>query len=327
MPGWSDGWYPPPSVPRKAKGGIKARSKRGAFAATWWGERWIAVLESFNLGARLGRGRSYARKGQVIELEIGAGEVTARVQGSRARPYSVSIAIKPIATAKWRKLARSASENMAISAKLLAGEMPPGIEEAFAGAGAPLFPAKVGDLKTECSCPDWSNPCKHIAAVYYLLAEEFDRDPFLLFRLRGMEREAFVAALGLGAGERAGEGAAANGERTGGKGETPEPLSADPDAFWSGSRKAEDVLADMTVPPRSTPLVAGLGGFPFWRGDEDFQAIVARQCDDAAANGLRVFLGDSDVGAKGADTPLPPAATVLASRPRKRGKRSGKDSG
>jgi uncharacterized Zn finger protein len=323
MPGWRDDWYPPPSVPRKAKGGIKARNKRGAFAATWWGERWIAVLESFNLGARLGRGRSYARKGQVVDLEIDAGKVTARVQGSRARPYSVSIAIKPIADAKWRKLAGSASENMAMSAKLLAGEMPPGIEEAFAAAGAPLFPAKVGDLKTDCSCPDWSNPCKHIAAVYYLLAEEFDRDPFLLFRLRGMERETFVAALGLGAGE----GAAENEEETGAKAEPHEPLSADPETFWSGSGKAEDALSGVTIPPRSTPLVAGLGGFPFWRGEADFQTVVSKQCDAVAANGLRVFLGDPDVGAKTADTPLPPPATVLASRPRKRSKRSGRGSG
>jgi uncharacterized Zn finger protein len=322
MPGWREYWYPP-SVPRKAKGGIKSRKKRGAFAATWWSERWIAVLESFNLGARLGRGRSYARKGQVIELEIGAGKVTARVQGSRARPYSVSIAIKPITAAKWRKIAGSASENMAMSAKLLAGEMPPEIEEAFAEAGAPLFPAKVGDLKTECSCPDWSNPCKHIAAVYYLLAEEFDRDPFLLFRLRGMERDAFVGALGLGAGE----GAAAIEAEAGEKTETSEPLSADPETFWSGSGKAEEALSDVSVPPRSTPLVASLGGFPFWRGEEDFQAIVSRQCDDAAANGLRVFLGDPNVDAKTADTPLPQTANVLASRPRKRDKRSGKGSG
>jgi uncharacterized Zn finger protein len=322
MPGWRDGWYPP-SVPRSAKGGIKARNKRGAFAATWWGERWIAVLESFNLGARLGRGRSYARKGQVVELEIGAGKVTARVQGSRARLYSVSIAIKPIANAKWGKLAKSASENMAMSAKLLAGEMPPEIEEAFAAAGAPLFPAKVGDLKTECSCPDWSNPCKHIAAAYYLLAEEFDRDPFLLFRLRGMERDAFVAALGLGAGE----GAAENEAETGEKAQAPEPLSVDPETFWSGSGKAEDAISGVTVPPRSTPLVAGLGGFPFWRGEADFQTVVSEQCNDAAANGLRVFVGDPAVGAETVDTPLPSPATMLASRQRKRGKRSGKGSG
>jgi uncharacterized Zn finger protein len=256
-------------------------------------------------------------------LEIAAGNVTARVQGSRARPYSVSIAIKPIATAKWRKLARSASENIAMSAKLLAGEMPPEIEEAFAAAGAPLFPAKVGDLKTECSCPDWSNPCKHIAAVYYLLAEEFDRDPFLLFRLRGMERDAFVAALGLGPGE----GAAAIEAQAGEKAETSEPLSADPETFWSGSGKAEDALSDVTVPPRTIPLVAGLGGIPFWRGEADFPSIISRQCDDAAATGLRVFLGDPEVGARAVDTPLPPAASVLASRQRKRGKRSGGDSG
>jgi hypothetical protein len=74
--------------------------------------------------------------------------------------------------------------------------MPHEMDEVFRGAGASLFPEQYRDLETECSCPDWSNPCKHIAAVYYLLGEEFDRDPFLIFRMRGMTREEFLALLG-----------------------------------------------------------------------------------------------------------------------------------
>ena len=81
------------------------------------------------------------------------------------------------------------SQQVIFTAKLLAGEMPQDIEQAFTDAGLSLFPAQSKDLDTECSCPDWSNPCKHIAAVYYLLGEEFDRNPFLIFKLRGMERE------------------------------------------------------------------------------------------------------------------------------------------
>ena len=177
MARWHEFGYYPPSRPREAKGGIKAQSKRGAFASSWWGQRWIATLESFPIGARLGRGRSYARKGQVISLEIDKGRVTAEVQGSRTRPYAVSITMKPIATSKWRKIAKQASENLLVAAKLMAGEMPPEIEEVFADVRAPLFPTNQRDLATKCSCPDWSNPCKHVAAVYYLLAEAFDRDP------------------------------------------------------------------------------------------------------------------------------------------------------
>ena len=121
MARWHEFGYYPPSRPREAKGGIKAQSKRGALASSWWGQRWIATLESFPIGARLGRGRSYARKGQVISLEIDKGRVTAEVQGSRTRPYAVSITMKPIATSKWRKIAKQASENLLVAAKLMAG--------------------------------------------------------------------------------------------------------------------------------------------------------------------------------------------------------------
>jgi uncharacterized Zn finger protein len=309
MPGWSGYEYFPPSVPRKAKGGIKARSRRGAFATTWWGQRWLSVLESFDLGARLGRGRSYARKGQVTGLEIGAGTVRAKVQGSRVRPYSVSIAIKPVAAAKWRKLAKAVAEDMAMAARLLAGEMPPEIEGTFAATGAALFPDKVRDLKTECSCPDWSNPCKHIAAVYYLLAEEFDRDPFLLLRLRGTGRDQFVALLGIGSRARTGEdeGRAANEQAA------PEPLSSDPETFWSGGGP-KDPLATVTVPPPPAALAAGLGGFPFWRGEEDFEAVVSEACERAAANGLRAFLGSTDAGDADTDESRPRRTPVPASR-------------
>jgi uncharacterized Zn finger protein len=81
------------------------------------------------------------------------------------------------------------------SASLLSGEMPQIIEEAFSDCGISLFPKKGADLETDCSRPDWSNPCKHIAVVYYLLAEQFDRDPFLIFKLRGKSNEEIVEAL------------------------------------------------------------------------------------------------------------------------------------
>lgn len=180
---------------REVKGGIKAQSKRGAFGESWWAKRWIAVLESFDIGARLNRGRSYARKGQVMNVDIDKGSVRAKVQGSSSRPYRITIEIKALSTADWKKLAQALSTEAVFAAKLLAGEMPQEIEQVFARTGLSLFPAKLRDLETDCSCPDWSNPCKHIAAVYYLLGEEFDRDPFLLFRLRGMSREELLELL------------------------------------------------------------------------------------------------------------------------------------
>ena len=144
---------------------------------------------------RLSRGRSYARRGQVIDIDVAPGQVTSRVQGSRRTPYKVNIQLKPLSDRQWDKVLDALAEQAIFAAQLLNGEMPADIEEVFEAVQVPLFPASRGDLKTDCSCPDWANPCKHIAAVYYLLGERFDEDPFLLFELRGRSQEEIAAAL------------------------------------------------------------------------------------------------------------------------------------
>src|SRR4051794_20103341 len=129
--GWRgdrDDWYFPPSRPKEAKGGIKSQSKRGTFGESWWAKRWIGVLEGFNIGARLQRGRSYARKGQVLSIAIEKGVVRAKVQGSSPRPYDVTIQTRVIAEADWDRLTSALSRQALHAAKLLAGEMPQDIE-------------------------------------------------------------------------------------------------------------------------------------------------------------------------------------------------------
>src|SRR6476620_2436450 len=111
--------YYPKSRPRAAKGGIKAQSKRGQFGQSWWAKRWIQVLESFDIGARLGRGRSYARKGQVLNIEIEKGTVKANVQGSRPKPYDVKIELKPLAAEDWAKATAALVGQALFAAKLL----------------------------------------------------------------------------------------------------------------------------------------------------------------------------------------------------------------
>ncbi len=160
------GWgYFPKSKPIKPADGIKSRNQRGAFGESWWAKRWIQVLESYGIGTRLQRGRSYARGGQVLDISIGAGSVTAQVQGSRPTPYRITIDLPVLSDAEWEKAIDAMSAQAIFAAKLLAGEMPQEIEEAFNAARVPLFPAKANQLKTACSCPDFANPCKHIAAV------------------------------------------------------------------------------------------------------------------------------------------------------------------
>ncbi len=270
-PRWDDDYrFFPKSHPLPAEGGIKAHSKRGSFGTSWWAKRWIAVLESFNLGARLGRGRSYARKGQVLSIDVQCGAIVAKVQGSRSKPYKVAVTVTPLSRKEWARVGEGLAGQALYAARLLAGEMPQDIEEVFSEAGLSLFPERSGDLKTECSCPDWSNPCKHIAAVYYLLGEEFDRDPFLIFKLRGMEREGLVELLG---GSQAAVAAEAVPEPTAALPD--EPLPTNPPEFWHAGPLPDDLFGEVRVPTVSAALPRRLGNFPFWRGETPLQPALA----------------------------------------------------
>jgi len=286
-----------PSVPRRAKGGIRAQSKRGTFGESWWAKRWISVLESFDIGARMGRGRNYARSGQVLSIDSEKGAVKAKVQGSRPTPYRVAVEIKSISYANWEKLVKALSHQAIFVAKLLAGEMPQDIEKVFQAAGLSLFPDKSKDLKTECSCPDWSNPCKHIAAVYYLLGEEFDRDPFLIFKLRGLQREELIQRLGNrekrpDRKKRKSKPPPAHDEEK--KIPISEPLPADGSLFWTGGALPEDFFGEVQVPPVSAALLKRLGKFPFWRGKERFFDALEPVYTRASTRGLAVFLGEKN---------------------------------
>ncbi len=202
---WGRDWNNSYSGPRQANG-IKAKKQRGAIGETWWSKRFLEVLHSFNIGARLDRGRSYARRGQVLNIDIEAGIVSAKVQGSRSTPYKIKIKLKALSKKEWEEVEKALVERAIFLASLLAGDMPKDIEEAFTEVKLSLFPSRVSDLDTECSCPDWSNPCKHIAAVYYILAEQFDEDPFLLFTWRGRSKEELIEKLRLLRGVNADSG-------------------------------------------------------------------------------------------------------------------------
>jgi uncharacterized Zn finger protein len=181
--------------PIAVEGGVRAKSKRGAIGEQWWSKRFIAALESYGMSGRLQRGRAYARKGQVIDFGLRVGKVTASVQGSRPRPYNVTIGVLPLTSAQWKSVESRLSSAALYRARLLAGEMPPEIEEVFAECGTPLFPRLASDLDMHCSCPDWEVPCKHLAAVCYVLAEAFDEDPFAMLAWRGRGKDDLLAAL------------------------------------------------------------------------------------------------------------------------------------
>jgi len=226
------------SGPISVDGGIKAKSKRGAIGEQWWSRRFIAVLESFGMTNRLQRGRNYARRGQVLEFKLATSKVTARVQGSRPSPYKVTITVLPLTTAQWREVESRLAAQALFRARLLAGEMPAEIEQVFADAGTPLFPRSSGDLEMNCSCPDWEVPCKHLAAVCYVLAEAFDDDPFALLAWRGKARDDLLAAL--------------RGKTPGGAGDR--APSGGPASRPAGDSPALAVLSDVTGPPLAESL-------------------------------------------------------------------------
>jgi uncharacterized Zn finger protein len=181
--------------PIQVTGGIKARSAKGDIGRTWWSRRFVEVLESLGMGGRMSSGRRYARAGQVLSLTLTTSLVTATVQGSREQPYRCRIAIKAFDGGQWARIERELAGQAIYAAKLLAGEMPAGIEDVVGALGLRLFPDDSRELTMDCSCPDWEVPCKHLAAVCYLLAESFDADPFKILAWRGRGREELLDRL------------------------------------------------------------------------------------------------------------------------------------
>ncbi len=279
-----------PSKPIKVEGGIKAKSRRGSIGDTWWSKRWVKVLESFGWSNRLERGRRYARSGQVLDFKLTPGRVTARVQGSMSEPYSVKIEMKPLADEAWNRVMEEMSRKAIFAAKLLAGEMPQNIEEAFDATGMSLFPESSKGIKTDCSCPDSANPCKHIAAVYYILAEEFDRDPFMLFKLRGRTEDEITASLRK--------------KRTAGTESAPEleapptvrateqkevPLSID--GFWSGE-ELESFSVNISQPEVPAAIIKRLGIPQFWDSKDNFNKKMGGYYEEISRRAIEAAYGE-----------------------------------
>lgn len=198
---WDAPWeHFPASTPLKADGGITTSRQRGKMADTWWSKRFVDVLESYGLGTRMQRGRRYARSGQVLSVEVNPGLLVSQVQGSRRTPYVVTIQAPQPTAAQWTKLDDAFRSRVGFAARLLAGEVPPELEDAFTAAGVKLFPGKWQELQATCSCPDWENPCKHIAAALYVYADQLDSDPWLLLCWRGRTREQILGHLNSLAG-------------------------------------------------------------------------------------------------------------------------------
>ena len=178
----------------KQEKGIKPVNQAEDFAKNWWAQRWLQAMEVLLDQGRLRRGRRLARQDQVLSLIETSGQIEAKVQDTK-RPFTATIKVDPFSDQAWEQVITTLESHPLFLAQLLSGEVPPDIEEAFTAVALSLFPNTQDDLHMSCNCPDWADVCKHLAAAHYILAERFDEDPFLLFRLRGRSQEAILAAL------------------------------------------------------------------------------------------------------------------------------------
>jgi uncharacterized Zn finger protein len=156
-------------------------------AVTWWGAAWNKNLESYaDYANRIGRGRSYVINGMVLDLRIEPGVVKAMVMGSRKTPYDVLIRVDKLSEKRWKNIVEQCSRRIAGISDLVGGQFPEDMAQIFLKQGVGLFPAP-SEIHLDCSCPDWAEMCKHVAAALYGVGARLDRDPMLFFTLRGID--------------------------------------------------------------------------------------------------------------------------------------------
>lgn len=302
--------------PKSVEHGIRLAKPIMQTARSWWALRWLSIIQQFGLGVRLERAKLYAMRGQVLSIQIENGVVKSLVQGADDEPYRAIIAVKTIPKAIWTSilsdLARSSSFGIQVASGVLPSEEE--IDQTFKENGVLLFPDRQGEMQTKCSCLDWSNPCKHIAAVYLLLAAEFERDPLLIFKLRGLAPADLFAMLktqtaeqSIGESDAAGsvdtEPVAESSSSRSGKSSKSRPGSQGPKrdslpagtksrqsqqvpghqpkrgaidcrGFWKKSVKPSDVQDSWSAPTDVASLPRSLGEFPFWQGNTDLLSSV-----------------------------------------------------
>ncbi len=159
---------------------------------TWWGKAWNHNIDSYSdYSNRLGRGRSYVRNNNVLDLQITEGKVNALVAGSRGEPYEITITIHPLNKNIWEKIRELSTNRFESIPRLLKGEFPPELQQVFSAKKEGLFPSS-SEISFDCTCPDWASMCKHVAAVLYGIGNRLDYHPELLFLLRGVKLEDLI---------------------------------------------------------------------------------------------------------------------------------------
>ncbi|NEO87274.1 MAG: hypothetical protein F6J87_23885 [Spirulina sp. SIO3F2] len=273
------------------------------FSRTWWGQNFLAAMERFADAGRLSRGRSYAKGSKIKSLKIDGNLIVAKVRGS-VNPYfgvyeeplyTTKVDFQTISPAMWAAAIALIASKASLISRLLLNEIPDNIEDTLAQINLNLLPKSDADFQTSCSCPDWGDPCKHIAGVFYRLAAELDRDPFLLFELRGLSRDALQAEL---AKSPLGQALAA--ELLLEK-QPPHPVASyhtplqtqavDPNLelrdFWHSAKRLPQTMEPLPNVPVSGIPVKKQGDFPgFWERDNSFIEVMETLYEQVKKKGM-----------------------------------------
>jgi uncharacterized Zn finger protein len=258
-----------PLKPRRVRGGVKLTADYANATDSpipWATQRWIRLIEQSAAGPNLVEGLDYGRLGQTKRLDVVSGAVKAQVQGRQYRPYDTTIKVTAFTHEQWDQIVTLMSDQAVYAAKILAGELPPNIEEIFSRIGVRLFPTEPGDVTTTCTCPDRIPWCKHACAVASLLADQLGAKPFLMFELRGISTQDLMERLrqqramsGVGASAAAIYTPHPPGEYTA------KPLEECLHSFWdlpSGDGRVR-IDTPLEPPAVSHPLLRRLGPSPF----------------------------------------------------------------
>ncbi len=301
----------------KAQAGVRAKT----LGITWWGQRWIEALErsSRDVVARLGKGRAYARDGHVHGLKIAPGKVTAIVTDDELDSYGVSLNLEVFDARAWNQILQAMSQQALFAAQLLNGEMPRDVDRLFRSCGKSLFPATSHDIDADCSCDDWSSPCKHVAATHYVLGEALDRDPFLLFELRGRSKEQVLAGLNKLRAHR-------GGTEIGATDAAPEKTSVAAHAvplgdlavqnFESGAAPVPALSFNFDQMPVTGALLRSLGTPASWSVQETPQALLGPALVHARLLACELATGNGQLPA--ARSPVKGRTATRSRRPRTR---------
>jgi SNF2 family DNA or RNA helicase/uncharacterized Zn finger protein len=169
---------------------------RKSYGNTWWGKEWLNSLKNIDNSNRLPRGKTYANKGAAYDIDIIGNKISAKVSGSRRTPYKVNFSIPEFTASTKAKIIGIITDNPLHLSKLLNRELPHQLDDDCQRKGIRIFPRSWSDMKGGCSCPDFAVPCKHMAAVLYMVANEIDKNPFVVLQLRGFDL--FKALEGVG---------------------------------------------------------------------------------------------------------------------------------